>query len=59
MIIANHQVTHCLAVLAFVHCKQADTTKDAKLGKGLGATSWGRRSTRQPLVGCAAGLNRI
>lgn len=59
MIIANHQVTHCLAVLVFVHCKQADTAKDAKLGKGLGATSWGRRSTRQPLVGCAAGTEQV
>lgn len=58
MIIANHQVTHCLAVLVFVHCKQADTAKDAKLGKGLGATSWARRSTRQPLVGCAAGTEQ-
>lgn len=59
MIIANHQVTHCLAVLVFVHCKQTDTARDAKLGKGLGAPAGDAAAQGSLLSAVRPGLNRI
>lgn len=59
MIIANHRVTHCLAVLVFVHRKQADTAKDAKLGKGLGARAGDAAAQGSLLLAVRPGLNGI